>query len=365
MPKFNQNHLTRQTQPNQAGNTLSPSTTVAKGCGNAAGMSLTKSNQGAVAVRKIPPTPPKRRIFRAEPDGMPVIAEFYDKKNVPTLTTVASMAPVVTLQPTTVASSKPRVPPKPLITFLAGQQQQQQQRKQFHYHQQQNLLNQAQNNGGVIFKTPPPPQTSNVNLNNSTNLHHKLPLSPPQYQPPPQHHPQTIVHQPAAVTAAAVTPNHHNHHHHRPKQQLKLQSASYVPSMRAGEKSDPENHIYEMIDDYETNNNGNLQQVSSQRPAIVDGSDDEAKEQRVNMFQDLLRAEMMNQMQSCSRNLNSGGFLSHLTQEKRMDIIQETALSIATTTYHEKWVELQSAFFSFFIYLILSLILNKLRLTTC
>lgn len=336
MPKFNQNHLTRQTQPNQAGNTVSPSTTVTKGCGNAAGMSLTKSNQGAVAVRKIPPTPPKRRIFRAEPDGMPVIAEFYDKKNVPTPTTVASMAPVVTLQTTTVASSKPRVPPKPLITFLAGQQQQQQQqRKQFHYHQQQNLLNQAQNSAVVIFKTPPPPQTSNVNLNNSTNLHHKLPTSPPQYQPPPQHHPQTIVHQPAAVTAAAVTPNHHNHHH-RPKQQLKLQSPSYVPSMRAGEKSDPENHIYEMIDDYETNNNGNLQQVSSQRPEIVDGSDDETKEQRVNMFQDLLCAEMMNQMQSCSRNLNSGGFLSHLTQEKRMDIIQETALSIATTTYHEK-----------------------------
>lgn len=298
MPKFNQNHLTRQTQPNPAiTSTVLSLSTVAKGCGT--GMPLMKSNQGAVAVRKIPPTPPKRRIFRAEPDGMPVIAEFHDKKNVTT--------PVVVLQ--TKPTPKPRVPPKPLITFITGQQQQMQ-RKQLHYHQQ-NLLNQTQN--GVIFIAPPP--TSNINLNNSTNLHHKLP--PPQYHPPPS--PQT------------------NANHHRPKQQLKLQQTSYVPSMRAGERSDPENHIYEMIDDYETNNKkSNLQQVPSQRPAIVDGSDDETKEQRHNMFQDLLRAEMMNQMQSCSRNLNSGGFLSHLTQEKRMDIIQETALSIATTTYHEK-----------------------------
>lgn len=304
MPKFNQsqNHLTRQTQQHQQNPVIitSPLSTVAKG-GN--GMSLMKSNQGIV-VRKIPPAPPKRKIFRADPDGMQT-TEYHEKKNVPsTVTPTPIMLPPNITNST--SNSKPRIPPKPLITFIAGQQQQ---RKQFHFHQQQNLLNLNQSQAGVIFIATSP--TSNLNLNNSTNLYHQLPQ---QHQPPS--HLQTIS------------------ANHRPKQQLKQQH--YVPSSRAGEKSDPENHIYEMIDDYEVNNhNLQQQQVSNHRPAIVDGSDDEAKE-RVNMFQDLLRAEMMNQMQSCSKNLNSGGFLSHLTKEKRMDIIQETALSIATTTYHEK-----------------------------
>lgn len=312
MPKFNQsqNHLTRQTQQHQQNPAIIASSlsTVATKGGN--GMSLMKSNQGIV-VRKIPPAPPKRKIFRADPDGMPVSSEFHEKKNLPILATTIVPTPIM-LPPNITNStpnSKPRIPPKPLITFIAGQQQP---RKQFHFHQQPNLLNQSQ--AGVIFIASPP--TSNMNLNNSTNLHHHQ--LPHQHQTPP--HLQTI-HQNVVIA------------HHRAKQQLKQQH--YVPSSRAGEKSDPENHIYEMIDDYEMNNSNLQQQVSNHRPAIVDGSDDEAKE-RVNMFQDLLRAEMMNQMQSCSKNLNSGGFLSHLTQEKRMDIIQETALSIATTTYHEK-----------------------------
>lgn len=96
------------------------------------------------------------------------------------------------------------------------------------------------------------------------------------------------------------------------------------------EKSDPENHIYEMIDEYEVS--GHKLQVPSHHPAspIVDDTKENS-----NLFQNLLRAEMMNQMQSCSK-IGNNGYLSHLTQQKRMDIIQETALSLASAAYLEK-----------------------------
>lgn len=271
MPKFNQSQVsftlntTKIRQQQQ--------TTTLKGVTTFTGIPLMKSNQ-MTAVKKIPPEPPKRKIFRTDPEGMPmpVIVEFNEKKNVQ-LTNVVVAAVLPTTNP------KPRIPPKPLITFVGGQQQQR---------KQQNLL-----------------QVQNSNLNNtttsSTNNFHQI--------------------------HSNVT-----HTNHRPKQQLLSSSKQHYYSGGGG-KSDPENHIYEMIDDYESKNNCNLQQVSSHR--TMEADDDETKE-RMNMFQDLLRAEMMNQMQSCSKKLNSGGFLSHLTQEKRMDIIQETALSIASATYLEK-----------------------------
>lgn len=269
MPKFNQSQvsfsLTRQQQQ------------------TATGIPLMKSIQTMNVARKVPPAPPKRKIFRTDPEGMPVIAEFNEKKNIQ-LTSVA--LPAVTTNP------KPRVPPKPLITFVG------QQRKQ------QNLLNQMQLQQKVYVAITPNVNLNNSNLTSQPNLHH----------------------QPLQTIHSNLITNH------RPKQQLKPQQQHYVPKSSTGGKSDPENHIYEMIDDYEKNN-CNLQQVSNHRPTIEDA--DETKD-RMNMFEDLLRAEMRTQMQSCSKKLNAGGFLSHLTQEKRMDIIQETALSIASATYLEK-----------------------------
>jgi hypothetical protein len=269
MPKFNQSQVSFTLNTKQQ--------TQHESMKGVTGIPLMKSNNQMTAVKKIPPEPPKRKIFRSDPEGMPmpVIIEFNEKKNVQ-MTNVAT--PTIT---TTIATnSKPRVPPKPLITFVGGQQQ----RKQ-----QQNLLNSN-------FVASP-----NSNLNNNTAIPTNL------YQ----------------IHSNVI------HTNHRTKQQISKQQ--YYT--RNGGKSDPENHIYEMIDDYENKTNCNLQQMSSHRPTIDDA--DETKE-RMNMFQDLLRAEMMNQMKSCSKKLNTGGFLSHLTQEKRMDIIQETALSIASATYLEK-----------------------------
>jgi hypothetical protein len=93
------------------------------------------------------------------------------------------------------------------------------------------------------------------------------------------------------------------------------------------DRSDPENHIYEMIDEFEAN--GQQQKKETTRKAEHDGND---------LFQNLLRTEMLNQLQLCNRNSlkGSNGFLSHLTHEKRMDIIQETALALASSAYVEK-----------------------------
>lgn len=96
------------------------------------------------------------------------------------------------------------------------------------------------------------------------------------------------------------------------------------------EKSDPENHIYEMIDEYEVKSNFFQVPNHPNHPTIAD----ETKASS-NLFKNLLRAEMMNQIQSCSK-MGNNGYLSHLPQQKRMDIIQETALSLASAAYLEK-----------------------------
>lgn len=124
---------------------------------------------------------------------------------------------------------------------------------------------------------------------------------------------------------------------HRPKQQLVHKQ---MPARMSGiiadyaenraEKSDPENHIYEMIDESEVS--GDIFQVPSHPPP----TGDETKA-NTNLFQNLLRAEMMNQIQSCNK-IGSNGYLSHLPQQKRMDIIQETALGLASAAYLEKLV---------------------------
>lgn len=224
--------------------------------------------------RKIPPPPPKRQIFRTDPEGMQVTAEFQEKKNTQT----------AVIQQT----SLPRVPPKPSISF--GQQR-------------QNLLNQNQ------FVFPRAQNMHNFNSNNfqSSTLHH---LPPKSQHFPTIHHPNQMFQK----------PNQQLVHKQMPHRMLSLTN-DYVENR--AEKSDPENHIYEMIDENE---------VSSIN--FHHSNADETKENS-NLFQNLLRAEMMNQIQSCKK-IGKNGYLSHLTQQKRMDIIEETAKSLASAAYLEK-----------------------------
>lgn len=237
--------------------------------------------------RKIPPPPPQRQIFRTDPEGMPQTASFQEKKNLP-------MAVVQLTNP-------PRIPPKPFINFG----------------HQQHLLNQTTRNQFVFAKAH---NMQNANLNNfvnsSTNLHQQL---PPKSQFTHIHH-----------------HTNSNQMFHKPKQQLVHKQlpprtmsgvlSDYVENR--AEKSDPENQIYEMIDESEAG--GSIFQVPTHHPAIADES-----KANSNLFQNLLRTEMMSQIQSCSR-IGSNGYLSHLTQAKRMDIIQETALGLASAAYLEK-----------------------------
>ena len=225
--------------------------------------------------RKIPPPPPPRHIFRTDPEGMPVTAEFQEKKN-------AQMAVVK-------QTNLPRIPPKPFTNFG-----------------QQNLLNQTIQNQFVFAQSQNMPN-SNLNNSSSTNLHQKSQFV----------HFTTVRHHNTAPFS--------NKMFHHPKQQLTRHKQmpsrvmnDYVENR--AEKSDPENHIYEMIDENEVSG-------INFRPTIAD----ESKENS-NLFQNLLRAEMI---QSCSK-IGKNGYLSHLTQEKRMDIIEETAKSLASAAYLEK-----------------------------
>jgi hypothetical protein len=117
-------------------------------------------------------------------------------------------------------------------------------------------------------------------------------------------------------------------HSHKPNGMIVANYSSTVD-----ERSDPENHIYEMIDECEANGQQKKKAINTDeemtRKPEHDGND---------LFQNLLRTEMLNQLQLCNRNSLKGnnGFLSHLTHEKRMDSIQETALSLASSAYVEK-----------------------------
>lgn len=245
--------------------------------------------------RKIPPPPPPRRaIYRTDPEGMqqtPSIAE--DKKNF-------QMAEI---QQTNI----PRIPPKPFINL--GHQQ------------QHNLLNQTPTSNQFVFAKALNVNSNNCNSNDITNLHHQL-----QFPPKFTHFP-TIRHH-----------SNSNQMFHKPRtQQLVHKQMPHVMTRvmkeyaeSRAEKSDPENHIYEMIDEYEVKSNFFQVPNHPNHPTIAD----ETKASS-NLFKNLLRAEMMNQIQSCSK-MGNNGYLSHLPQQKRMDIIQETALSLASAAYLEK-----------------------------
>jgi hypothetical protein len=216
--------------------------------------------------RKIPPPPPQRQIFRSDPEGMPVTAEFQEKKN-------AQLAVVK-------QTNLPQIPPKPFANFG-----------------QPNLLNRTIQNQFVFAQT-------NANLNNFGG---------------------SSAHQRSQFTHFS-TLRHHNAPSlmfHNPKQQLMPARVTNDYVENRAEKSDPENHIYEMIDENEVSGI-NFHHAKA-----------EGTKENSNLFQNLLRAEMMNQIQSCSK-IGSNGYLSHLTQEKRMDIIEETAKSLASAAYLEK-----------------------------
>lgn len=221
---------------------------------------------------------------------MPRAEEFSEKK-------IVQMAVVQ-------QTNAPRIPPKPFINFG---------------HQQQHLLS---SNQFVFARAQNVPNASLNNCFSNTNLHHQ---SPPKSQ---FAHFQTIHHQPNANLFPISV-------FHKPKQQLVHKQwpprmsgviNDYVESR--AEKSDPENHIYEMIDEHEVS--GHNFQLPNHPPTIADET-----KANSNLFQNLLRAEMMNQIQSCSK-IGNNGYLSHLPQQKRMDIIQETALSLASAAYLEK-----------------------------
>lgn len=236
--------------------------------------------------RKIPPPPPPRSIFRSDPEGMQQTPAVNEEKKGFQMAAVQH-------------TNMPRIPPKPFINFG---------------HQQRHLLNQITPNHFVFGKA------QNVNLNNSfnnTNLHHQLPPKSQFTHFPTIHH-----------------NSNSNQMFHKAKQQLvhkqmplRMTGVMNEYAENRAEKSDPENHIYEMIDEYEVNSN--IFQVPN-HPTIADET-----KANSNLFQNLLRAEMMNQIQSCSK-IGNNGYLSHLPQQKRMDIIQETALSLASAAYLEK-----------------------------
>jgi hypothetical protein len=228
--------------------------------------------------KKIPPKPPQRRHFvRHDPEGsqqqQPVTGEFHERKT-PQLAVVQQTPKVA------------REPLQPAINI-----------------NQQHLLQHSM----------PPPTNSHAahhraNLIFGTQQRQMLQLPRLQQQ-------QQLVH-------ASVMRNGHNQSHN-----------AGAAAARSGEKSDPENHIYEMIDEYEVSG----QKVQQKQQAIRADEESEVGEEVTkhghDLFQNLLQTEMLNQMRLCR---GSGSFLSHLTKEKRMEIMQETALTLASAAYIEK-----------------------------
>lgn len=276
--------------------------------------------------KKVPPRPPQRQSFknvRCDPEGMQVTAEFQEKKNF-------QLAVVQQTHKLARESLKP-----PPINFNFNQQQ-----------QQFNLLHQTP----AHFKQIPLTNSSNNNhhLNNNQNnfsfgfqnvqqqQQQQRPMFPIQQQ-------QLVHGNTTMMMRMNFMKNHHNQFHHvaaTNKMKILRMEESYE------EKSDPENHIYEMIDEDEAMNGQNFNfskhqhhqtQHQQQQPINVDET---ANKDGNDLFQQLLRAEMLNQMKMCNGskfNANGrSGYLSHLPQEKRMDVIQETALALATAAYLEK-----------------------------
>lgn len=229
---------------------------------------------------KIPPKPPPRRTLpiRYEPEGMQpqtATANFQERKNFP----------LAIVQKSEKLCSK-----VPLTSI--------------NFNHQQHLLHHA--------KPQHFSSSQNHNMNqqhhNNNNFNNNFIMPPQQVflRPSPLQHQQLVI--------------------------ANMQMRMNVMKMKNGHStessgSDPENHIYEMIDEYE---------VSGQKKEILLASPPQLPPQQSvtnesdDLFQNLLRTEMV---QLCGR---SSAYMSHLSHEKRIDIIQETALSLATAAYQEK-----------------------------
>lgn len=291
--------------------------------------------------RKIPPKPPQRQFnVRHEPEGMqqshqmPVTAEFHEKKTFQ----------LALVQQTHKLAREPLKPPINFNQLQFLQQQQQLPPPPY-------LLNQIQSPSSSLMSSPNAvhfaPNFQNFPNNNfhnvNRNLHHQMFPTSPQKQ-------QQLIHNSnnnSNMMRMTVMKNHHNQTHNGSSSSTKMRMMMMLENN--AEKSDPENHIYEMIDEYEVSGQKFHQPAAAlpQQKSINTNDENNGNQTEMDeggdLFQNLLRAEMKNQMQLCNSNSsgnfrtgNNNGYLSHLTQEKRMDVIQETALALATAAYLEK-----------------------------
>lgn len=253
--------------------------------------------------RKVPPKPPIRRqsAIRHEPEGMTHVqfaASFQEKKTFQ-LAVVQKLA------------REPLKPPAPQTST---------------YFNQKHLLNPSLQVRTTPFLPPPfvpnhqqqPMQPIVFGIHNSHQNFNNFHQQQQMFLHPQLKQQQLVI--AGMQMRMSVTRNRHNGESHG--------------SGGGSSGSDPENHIYEMIDEHEADSQSKLlanqpTQLFQQQKVQVEEPPPKASE---NLFQKMLRTEMTNQIQLCKNN----GFLSHLPQEKRMDIIQETALSLATEAYVEK-----------------------------
>ncbi|KAL7041875.1 hypothetical protein ACKWTF_000937 [Chironomus riparius] len=261
--------------------------------------------------KKIPPKPPLRKQIRHDPEGIQqvqsVTAEFHEKK---------TFQLAVVQQTHKLAL---REVPKPPINFNHQQNQQQ---------QQLHLLHQTQSSMSSMTSSTTS-HFPNILSFGTQNFHlrHQQMAPNSQYLQPQQQHKMS-----SNMPRMNVMRN----------QQRQVQSHAQLNGMIVAnysssvyERSDPENHIYEMIDESEANGQQKKKAINTDEEMTKkpehDGND---------LFQNLLRTEMLNQLQLCKSNNLKGnnGFLSHLTHEKRMDIIQETALALASSAYVENCI---------------------------
>jgi hypothetical protein len=258
-------------------------------------------------MRKIPPKPPVRFsqhiTHREPPEGMqqqqmPVTGEFQAKKN---------FQLAIVQQTHKLAREPLKVP----INF-----------NQQHLLPQNSFAVQLQSNNLQTF--------GNIQHNNDnrSNLHQNQKFHLPQKQ--------QLVH------SVMRMKQHHNHNvmmmmmmseKQKSDEQKQQQQQQHQLDL---EDENPENHIYEMIDEYEANGQMKRLQFGQTHANSSFSNEEVADGNGKDLFQSLLRAEIMNQMNMCSNSVRGSRYLSHLPQEKRMDVIQETALSLATAAYLEK-----------------------------
>lgn len=273
--------------------------------------------------RKIPPKPPQRRYpapsqVRHEPEGMqqqPVFtAKFHEKKTFQ----------LAIVQQTHKLAREPLKPPPQIFTTAHFTQQNQHllthlpnQMQSLSHFSQNNFLPHNRHNNNVMF---------GAHHHHNNNNHHSFNNFQQQRQHLQHQQQQMIFHSQLRQQQLVIAGMQ--------MRMSAMRNRRYLPTRygSGSSGSDPENHIYEIIDEEEAQIQSqkllpNKPQVPYKIESIKEA--DESGE----LFQTLLNAEMTNQIEICNKD---NGYLSHLTHAKRMDIIQETAISIATAAYVEK-----------------------------